>query len=93
MRLIDADKVYKAQLYNAEYREIVTETITAAAILDTVTDEGCEELIELVRCKDCQSGNKTMFFGEEAYDCGKGNGTRKPDWFCADGERKVKDGD
>lgn len=47
---------------------------------------------ELVRCKDCR-------FGEEwgrLVGCGsmKGFGiTHKPDWFCADGERKDGDGD
>jgi len=47
---------------------------------------------EIVRCKDCR-------FGEERgqlVGCGLMAGfgiTHKPDWFCADAERKDGDGE
>ena len=42
---------------------------------------------ELVRCKDCKYGEPWGVL----IGCGTAKGfgiTHKPDWFCADGERK-----
>ena len=39
---------------------------------------------QIVRCRDCKYGNVTF---NGIVLCSKG-GMRKPDWFCADGERK-----
>ena len=47
-----------------------------------------ERYRELIRCKDCRYGN-VKFNG--IVLCSKG-GMRKPDWFCADGERRTGDG-
>ena len=48
--------------------------------------ESRDLLKEIVMCKDCKHG-ELMTFGTIAYcellDC-----SRKPDWFCADGERR-----
>lgn len=44
---------------------------------------------EVVRCKDCSKrhGEIQNYKGETLYYFCE-NGTHKPDWFCADGERK-----
>ena len=46
---------------------------------------------ELVRCKDCKYGQYEEWDNGECVDktvyC-DGYGIHKPDWFCADGERR-----
>ena len=50
------------------------------------------EVQELVRCKDC----KHWYFAdnripsEQENVCGRNGIVVTPDWFCADGEKKVK---
>ena len=48
-------------------------------------------LKEIVRCKDCNHGQYEEWNNGECVDktvyC-DWYGTHKPDWFCADGERK-----
>ena len=41
---------------------------------------------EIVRCKDCKH---IWWFSEKNGDAVCGNGRHKPDWFCADGERRT----
>ena len=43
-----------------------------------------EEMHELIRCKDCKNYNPMN------YECNARMGWfyAKPDWFCADGERR-----
>lgn len=41
----------------------------------------------IVRCKDCKHGADTIINGEYLFKtCGGVD--HKPDWFCADGERR-----
>ncbi len=50
-----------------------------------------KEVRELVRCKDCKHRSKetyTRFDGKEVYVCQINDVAKKPDWFCADGEKK-----
>lgn len=47
---------------------------------------------EIVRCKDCKHSIKSS---DSYVFCNKGvkfDEYKKPDWFCADGERKTDDG-
>lgn len=53
------------------------------------------EMVEVVRCKDCRFGEPTKNMrGENRYACINyrtgidPDFTHKPDWFCADGEKK-----
>ena len=44
------------------------------------------ELVEVVRCKDCQ-------YAQDGFECAirellEDNGEWTPDWYCADGKRK-----
>lgn len=46
---------------------------------------------ELVRCMDCEHGEKV----NSVFLCGKTRGfgiAHEPEWFCADGERRETDG-
>ena len=47
---------------------------------------------EIVRCKDCKHGQYEEWDNGECVDktvyC-DGYGFHKPEWFCADGERKA----
>ena len=49
----------------------------------------------VVRCKDCKHGQFEQWDNGECVDktvyC-DGYGIHKPDWFCADGERRGTDG-
>lgn len=48
---------------------------------------------ELVLCEDCKHGELHEYTGY--YFCKKASGeevTHKPDWYCADGERRDADG-
>lgn len=65
-------------------------------ILPTYTDDEAETCLrcnmqELIRCKDCKHGQYEEWDNGECVDktvyC-DGYGIHKPDWFCADGERK-----
>ena len=49
---------------------------------DTIT----YEMDELVRCKDCD--NKECWGRAGNVVCGIDGTPHRPDWFCADGERK-----
>ena len=53
-----------------------------------------EKAKELVRCKDCKHGQYEEWDNGECTDktvyCDM-YGIHKPDWFCADGERKQND--
>jgi hypothetical protein len=50
-----------------------------------------KEQPEIVRCKDCEhcyfASNRIP--SEQNYACGKHGFDVAPDWFCADGEKKV----
>lgn len=50
-------------------------------------------LVEVVRCKDCRYWGLTNFIIEPTGWCGRQEKPRKPDWYCADGERKGKEDD
>lgn len=43
---------------------------------------------EIVRCKDCNYWNKDIEACDNSDSVCFHNGWCKPDWFCADGERK-----
>ena len=49
---------------------------------------------EIIRCKDCRKGESDInYYGDKCVRChnpsnGVANVWHKPDWFCADGERK-----
>lgn len=67
---------------------------------ETVICQNCaarmkEDLVRVVRCKDCKHGQYEEWDNGECVDktvyC-DGYGIHKPDWYCADGEKNnVKD--
>ena len=46
MRLIDADTVVHWESYDDEYETVLDHTGTIADFLDTMTDEGCPEIVD-----------------------------------------------
>ena len=63
-----------------------------------LSEEEADELMdehwvgELVRCKDCKYRSKEMYdrYGNpnnKVYVCQINDVAKKPEWFCADGER------
>lgn len=62
--------------------------------------EKAEQLLkehpQIVRCKDCKHGQYEEWDNGECVDktvyCDS-YGIHKPDWYCADGERKDSDGE
>ena len=64
---------------------------TIANLLQRITEMkmiygDCEYVGELVRCKDCD--NKECCGRAGDVVCGIDGTPHRPDWFCADGERK-----
>ena len=64
----------------------------------SVSEELAEQrgLVELVRCKDCKHRSNEMYdyYGNpnnKVYVCQIHDLAKKPDWFCADGERRADD--
>lgn len=52
---------------------------------------------EIVRCKDCKHRTEEMYNycnnpNDKRYVCQINDLAKKPDWFCADGERGSDDG-
>ena len=52
-----------------------------------------EELVRVVRCKDCRYGQKCVD-GKTTFQCFKWNSgefgeLHEQDWYCADGEREL----
>ena len=58
---------------------------------ETIDSFDAHNAPELVRCYDCKHGQYEEWDNGECVDktvyC-EGYGIHKPDWFCADGERK-----
>ena len=86
MRLIDADKVIAdnakiidCEIDHPQYQDTLREIIDSAETVDAV---------EVVRCKDC------IYYVCAGVDhivgcewCRLTRTIKKPDWFCADGEK------
>lgn len=54
-----------------------------------VTDTPMVEYAPVVRCKDCKWWkNAVGWGGVDLKKCELSESVRKPDWFCADGERR-----
>lgn len=50
-----------------------------------VEDASNEDVVEVVRCKDCKHGR---LFDTNCVDCEYRELATDADWFCADGERR-----
>ena len=77
MRLIDADALKARKVYSRDLAENVVPTacIDWAETIDAV---------QVVRCGECKHMQKDELFGE--LRC-RGREV-KPNWFCADGDKK-----
>lgn len=64
--------------------------------LDKKKNECVLDMRPLVQCKDCKYRSKEMYdyYGnpeDKVYVCQINDVAKKPDWFCADGERRDAD--
>ena len=91
MRLIDADDLAAKIMMEAPDFMDGGSSITKAFILAMVKTRSVTptiDAVQVVRCKDCR--NCTFSDGEQLADCMIKQGwfPVKPDWFCADGEKR-----
>lgn len=56
------------------------------AMLGYEPDGNPKDMVEVVRCKECD--NKECWGRAGDVVCGIDGTPHRPDWFCADGERK-----
>lgn len=92
MRLIDAyalqDEIHKSKMQNphkdakiATNHEFEHDHFMQMVVLQPTVQE------EIVRCKDCKHYKPNRLFECSLH----GACQPKPDWFCADGERRTDD--
>jgi len=62
------------------------EYIVQAIAQETIDSFDAHNAPELIRCKDCKWYHQA--FENEGRCVNHDNDFHKPDWFCADGERK-----
>lgn len=90
-RLIDADKMVHYETYDDEYEEFREHTSTIADFLDTMTDEGCPEIVDavpVVRCADCIRFRPD----DEVWGWCTVSGKMRLKDYCSYGVRKDGDG-
>ena len=93
-RLIDAEELIEvAHRARLDSRELIEQMIESAPTVEAVpvaelpyTVWLTHDVVQVVRCKDCKwhyilDGHSHCDLDIEARDI-------KPDWFCADGERR-----
>lgn len=88
-----ADLVSKSSVLDiyAELYDVFDDNKEIQKELNKVYDKlrKLKEQEDLVCCKDCKhSFNYSAMYGVRPYRCGKHQGFRDADWFCADGERR-----
>lgn len=73
--------------------EIFNTAIDACqSIILDMYDNSSEDTVPVVRCKDCKWATNEPYRGDDIWICNfnpwrRSQGKRKPDFFCADGER------
>lgn len=58
-----------------------------------IEDASNEDVVEVVRCKDCKHASNEPFRGKDCWICNKtwwrrSEGMKQDNYFCADGERR-----
>lgn len=69
--------------------------ISADQVIELLKERGA--LVEVVRCRECRYRITAHGISDGWVLCSKpyterGNAMHRADWFCADGEREVQDG-
>ena len=93
MRLIDADALIKAVCVSRCGKEpnkcsIFKEHSMHCIYVNLINNSPFVDAVPVVRCKDC----KWKIIDDEGdLFCGFRGRYENPDWFCADGERRMND--
>ena len=99
MRLIDAD-AFNNVLMDAQseckknggnFRYGVLSNVRAnLAEMPTISEfvEPGVDFVRVVRCENCEHGEKSIVAWSNCYYCKMTKRVHKPDWFCADGRAK-----
>ena len=94
MRLIDAGKLRAEYLGMPNCYNGFSDTYDKAMIVDMVDEQPTIDAVPVVRCKDCNHFKRDIscvgVYGERKTNTCEWHGFAdvKPDWYCADGERK-----
>lgn len=88
----DFSKTYKYKCMNCNryFNDIDFEKEPLQPVWKTEWLNKKVDMVEVVRCKDCD--NKECWGRAGDVVCGIDGTPHRPDWFCADGERR-KEGD
>lgn len=98
MRPIDADEMaldeleahISAQLKTKDRATMLINEVVHKKIQMLIADTPTIDAVPVVRCGECELRECEGRSG--TIVCGKDGNSHKPDWFCADGERRAKDG-
>ena len=84
----DFSKAYKYKCINCnrDFNEIDFEKEPLQPVWKSECMNTKVDMVEVVRCKDCD--NKECWGRGGDVVCGIDGTPHRPDWFCADGERK-----
>ena len=90
----DFSKAYKYKCMNCNhYFNDIDVDEPSAPVWKSECMNSKVDMVEVVRCKDCKHGQYEEWDNGECTDktvyC-DGYGIHKPDWFCADGERRTE---
>lgn len=99
MRPIDADELLNSTIYNPLHAPYITKQ----DVINAPTINGAVDAVQDVRCSECMycfnEDRETPYDGESWWYCARWDketnvhGTDPYRFFCADGERRIADGD
>lgn len=90
-RYIDADKLYsRVKAHTNPYGKPTIDYDSGVKVLNMIETESTADVVEVVRCKDCQR-SRHMIFDGFCY-CKRVRAVRKADDFCSKGKRKGGEG-
>lgn len=89
--VIDIDKLYDKTYVPIDLSGLQEYDLSVEWKEVTMAEVKPHEPIEVVRCKDCTFYGKSPFGHATIGWCKIFGNHRNPDWFCANGEKKIKD--
>ena len=91
MRLVDADALIANEVHTIVRLTATGEQMDSVVYAEDIDNAPTIDAVQVVRCKDCVHYHKADRGHPDTDWCKRLIcGTIKPDFFCADGERKSK---